>query len=94
MSQDRANEPEHDFPRKIGQPATRALIAAGYTRLEQLTSVSEREVLKLHGMGPKALGILRDTLVEQGQSFAGAPRNVRAGSFRKSAGVERDSSVS
>jgi len=30
------------FP-KIGAPATRALAAAGYTRLEQLTKVTEAE---------------------------------------------------
>ncbi|MCU1684693.1 MAG: DNA-binding protein [Amycolatopsis sp.] len=59
------------FP-KIGAPATRALAAAGYTRLEQLTEVSEAELSKLHGMGPKALGILRAALAEQGRTFADA----------------------
>ena len=57
-----------DFP-KIGAPATRALAAAGYTRLEQLTKVTEAELGQLHGMGPKALGILRETLKAQGLSF-------------------------
>ncbi len=52
---------EHNFP-KIGQPATRALNNAGYTTLEQLTKTSEAELGKLHGMGPKALGILREHL--------------------------------
>lgn len=54
---------------KIGAPATRALEAAGYTNLKQLTRVTEAEVAQLHGMGPKALGILRDTLKAQGLSF-------------------------
>ncbi|MBL8101397.1 MAG: DUF1801 domain-containing protein [Anaerolineales bacterium] len=57
-----------DFP-KIGSPATRALEAAGYTNLKQLTKVTEAEIAQLHGMGPKALGILRDTLKAQGLSF-------------------------
>jgi len=57
-----------DFP-KIGAPATRALEAAGYSRLEQLTKISEEELGQLHGMGPKALGILRETLKEKGLSF-------------------------
>lgn len=61
--------PEHDFP-KIGQPATRALLAAGYTSLDQLTKLTEADILKLHGMGPKALGILRQALAGQGQAFA------------------------
>jgi len=59
------------FP-KIGAPATRALTAAGYTRLEQLTAVTEAELGKLHGMGPKALGLLRAALAEQGRTFAEA----------------------
>ncbi|MBI5964365.1 MAG: DUF1801 domain-containing protein [Chloroflexi bacterium] len=56
------------FP-KIGSPATRALEEAGYSRLEQLTKISEAELGQLHGMGPKALGILRETLKEKGLSF-------------------------
>ena len=58
-----------DFP-KIGAPATRALAAAGYTHLEQLTKVTEAELGRLHGMGPKALGILREALSEKKLSFA------------------------
>ena len=50
-----------NFP-KIGAPALRALYGAGYTRLEQLTQVSEAELGKLHGMGPKALSILKEAL--------------------------------
>jgi predicted flap endonuclease-1-like 5' DNA nuclease len=57
-----------DFP-KIGQPALRALTGAGYTRLEQLAEASEDEILKLHGMGPKAMGILREALAAKGLSF-------------------------
>jgi uncharacterized protein YdhG (YjbR/CyaY superfamily) len=66
MKQD--GQSENDFP-KIGAPATRALEAAGYSKLKQLTKVSEAEVGQLHGMGPKALGILRETLKEKGLSF-------------------------
>ncbi|MBI5351330.1 MAG: DUF1801 domain-containing protein [Chloroflexi bacterium] len=62
------------FP-KIGAPATRALEAAGYSRLEQLTKVSEAEIGQLHGMGPRALGILRDTLKEKGLSFKAGTAN-------------------
>ena len=57
-----------NFP-KVGAPATRALEAAGYTNLKQLTKVTESELAQLHGMGPKALAILRDTLKAQGLSF-------------------------
>lgn len=59
-----------NFP-KIGKPALRALSGAGYSRLEQLANVSEAELAKLHGMGPKALGILREALMEKRLSFRG-----------------------
>jgi hypothetical protein len=62
-------QPETDFP-KTSQPALRALIAAGYTRLEQLTNITEADLLKLHGMGPKAVRILREALEAKGWSFA------------------------
>ena len=50
-----------DFP-KISQPALRALHSAGYDHLEQLVGITELELGKLHGMGPKVLGILREAL--------------------------------
>lgn len=59
------------FP-KIGAPATRALEAADYTQLEQLTKVTEAELGRLHGMGPKALRILGEALREKKLSFAKA----------------------
>jgi len=51
---------------KIGAPATRALRAAGYTELRRLANVPRAELAKLHGMGPKALGIIDDALKEHG----------------------------
>ena len=61
----------NDFgPIKVGQPAIRALVGAGFTQLDQLTEVSEKELLKLHGMGPKAIRLLREALAAQGKSFA------------------------
>jgi hypothetical protein len=59
-----------DLP-KLAAPARRALIAAGYTRLEQLTEVEESEVMRLHGMGSNAMKMLRDALRERGLSFRG-----------------------
>jgi uncharacterized protein YdhG (YjbR/CyaY superfamily) len=56
------------FPR-LGAPARRALSAAGYTRLDQLAQVSERDLKKLHGMGPSAITTLREALQKRGLSF-------------------------
>jgi len=58
----------YDFP-KIGKPATRALINAGYTSIEQLTKVREQDLHRLHGMGPKGIAILRNEMERRGLSF-------------------------
>ena len=60
---------DHDHLPKIGAPATRALNEAGYTRLEDLTQATEEELLALHGMGPKAMGILKSALAGRGLTF-------------------------
>ena len=60
------------FPPGMSQPSLRALAAAGYTDLEQLTQTTEAELLKLHGMGPKGIRILRSALEARGLSFAKA----------------------
>ncbi|HZN77029.1 MAG TPA: DNA-binding protein [Micromonosporaceae bacterium] len=49
---------------KIGAPATRALNNAGYTTLRQLAGVPRAKLANLHGLGPKALGIIEDALKE------------------------------
>jgi uncharacterized protein YdhG (YjbR/CyaY superfamily) len=70
MNTKNSEQPNTEFPRGIGNPARSALEEAGYTKLKQLTRVTERELIKLHGMGPKALGILREELNAKGLSFA------------------------
>jgi predicted flap endonuclease-1-like 5' DNA nuclease len=53
------NQSPTPLPAGIGAPAQRALAAAGYTSLEDLTAVREADLAALHGIGPKALGVLR-----------------------------------
>jgi hypothetical protein len=60
--------PPDELPR-IGAPATRALTSVGITRLSQLPDHRAEELLKLHGMGPRAIKILRQALADQGLSF-------------------------
>jgi uncharacterized protein YdhG (YjbR/CyaY superfamily) len=59
-----------DFPAGMGKVAPRELGHAGYTKLKQLTKVTEAELLSIHGVGPKAIRILRETLKAKGMSFA------------------------
>ena len=65
------NTPEtRCYPAGLSNPARRALAGAGYTHLSQLAGVRESDLRKLHGMGPKALDLLRSALNSQGLSFA------------------------
>ena len=57
-----------ELPR-IGAPATRALATIGVTRLGQLTAHRAVDLLALHGIGPRAIGLLRQALAEQGLSL-------------------------
>jgi DNA-directed RNA polymerase alpha subunit len=49
---------------KLGKPANRALKNAGIETVDQLTEYSEKDLLTLHGFGPKALEILKTVLQE------------------------------
>jgi hypothetical protein len=55
---------------KTGAPAGRALEIAGHRYLEDLVHVRAADLGRLHGVGPKALRILRAALAERGLSFA------------------------
>ncbi|HEX5691745.1 MAG TPA: DNA-directed RNA polymerase subunit alpha C-terminal domain-containing protein [Roseiflexaceae bacterium] len=58
------------FPAGLSAPAQRALAGAGYTQIEQLAAVTEADILKLHGMGPKSMPLLREALAAKGLRFA------------------------
>jgi uncharacterized protein YdhG (YjbR/CyaY superfamily) len=62
------NDDDAGFPR-LAAPARRALSAAGYTRLGQLTQISAPDLKKLHGMGATAIAALAEALQERGLSF-------------------------
>ena len=55
-----AAPPGSDFPASIGGPASRALLGAGILTLDDVAARSDEELLALHGVGPKALAILRE----------------------------------
>lgn len=58
-----------EFP-KLSAPAFRALDNAGITRLNDLAKFSEKELLALHGFGPKALRLLKEALKGKGMSLS------------------------
>lgn len=50
----------------VGRVAARALAEHGITTLGQAAALTEAELLALHGVGPKAVRILRDALETRG----------------------------
>ena len=65
--------PPMDLPPTLARPALRALERAGISDLTDLTQVTREEVAALHGMGPKALGVLTSALGRHGLSFRPPP---------------------
>lgn len=51
---------------KTSNPAARALEGAGIKSLEQAGDTGEEALLALHGVGPKAIQILRAELAKHG----------------------------
>lgn len=54
--------PVGDLPNSIGKTAARELAAAGITSLREVARCSDGELLGIHGVGPKAVRILRETI--------------------------------
>lgn len=53
----------------MGKPANAALTANGITVLEQLAGYTEKDLLAMHGVGPKAIRILKAELQNLGLSL-------------------------
>lgn len=64
------------FPKSIGRAATSALEVAGIASLEDLSKMTEKELAKLHGVGPKAIGILKQCLDENSMCLM-APKGAK-----------------
>lgn len=71
MSEPKIDPTAYGFPAGLSQPALRALLEANTTSLEQVAARTAKELLALHGMGPKGVRILREALAAQGMAFAG-----------------------
>lgn len=58
------------FISKLSAPARRALENVGIDSLEKLATYSEKELLKLHGLGKTAIPILKQELANHDLNFA------------------------
>ncbi|WP_437751681.1 helix-hairpin-helix domain-containing protein [Sorangium sp. So ce1389] len=63
-------QPESALPKGIGKPATRALASVGISRLDEVARLTEAQLLALHGVGPKAVGVIKAALEAQGKALA------------------------
>jgi predicted flap endonuclease-1-like 5' DNA nuclease len=64
--------PAGDLPDAIGKTAARELSLHGITSLQQVADHSKKELLAIHGVGPKAIAILGDALAAEGLDFEGS----------------------
>ena len=58
-----------DLPDEIGKTAARELSLHGITSLQQVADHSKRELLAIHGVGPKAIAILQGALAAKGLGY-------------------------
>jgi len=61
---------ESHLPEAMGKVARRELALHGFTELAQFDGASAKELLAIHGVGPKAIRILREHLEREGRHFA------------------------
>lgn len=61
--------PVGDLPDAVGKTAARELSLNGITSLEQVATHSRKELLAIHGVGPKAIAILGDALADRGLDY-------------------------
>lgn len=61
---------ESELPASMGKVSRRELALHGLTRLEQFDGLSEKALLEIHGVGPKAIRILREHLASTGLTLA------------------------
>jgi len=58
---------ESELTPRIGKVARRELTAHAITRYDQVAATADAEMLSIHGVGPKAIRILREELAARGQ---------------------------
>ena len=61
--------PVGDLPDEIGKTAARALSVTGIASLQRVADHSRKELLAIHGVGPKAIDILAAALAARGLDF-------------------------
>ncbi|MEX0966495.1 MAG: RNA polymerase alpha subunit C-terminal domain-containing protein [Bacteroidia bacterium] len=67
---EKEKKPSEGFLARLSSPARSALLHyKGIDTLEKLSAHTEKEILKLHGMGKASMPVLRKALEEKGLAF-------------------------
>ncbi|MEX2403046.1 MAG: RNA polymerase alpha subunit C-terminal domain-containing protein, partial [Balneolales bacterium] len=66
---EKLKEPAPGFLALLSSPARNALLHHGIDTVQKLSSYTEKEILKLHGIGKASLPVFRTSLEEHGLSF-------------------------
>ncbi|SOC42695.1 RNA polymerase alpha subunit C-terminal domain-containing protein [Ureibacillus acetophenoni] len=66
---DKEHKPNSGFLSKLSSPARNALLHDGIDTLQKLSTYTEKEILRIHGMGPKSIPNLKSSLEEEGLTF-------------------------
>ncbi len=66
---EKEKKPTDGFLALLSAPARRALENNGIKTLQQLSTLSEKEILKFHGMGKASIPVLRSALAAEDLSF-------------------------
>lgn len=66
---EKLKEPETNFLQLLSSPARNALLDAAIDSPQKLSQYSEKELLKLHGVGKASLPVFRKVLEEHGLTF-------------------------
>jgi predicted flap endonuclease-1-like 5' DNA nuclease len=61
--------PVGDLPNEIGKTAARELALHGITSLARVAAHTKKDLLAIHGVGPKAVAILGEALAAQGLAY-------------------------
>lgn len=66
---EKLKEPSTGFLALLSNPARNALLHYGIDTIQKLSSYTEKEILKIHGIGKASLPTFRKSLEEKGLSF-------------------------
>jgi len=66
---EKLKEPGSGFLALLSNPARNALLHYGIDSIEKLSSYTEKEILKLHGVGKASLPAFKKALEDEGLAF-------------------------